>query len=168
MERTLNFENAKNESTIKSMARAEATTVIQKAMAERFGSENVVKLGNESIITVGTTKDKEGFSVDVCVSIKPVVKSWNTVSRKDGKVIEAFDKEEAFENFNRLQKEKEEAKAKKEKEKAIKIEKDKAIREAKKAKEDALKAELTQIEAETEVETEVEAEVEIEAEVETD
>ena len=152
MERMLNFENAKNETTIKSMARTEITSEIEKAMIERFGNENVAVLGNETIVTVGTTKDRSGFTVDVCASIKPVIKSWNTIARKDGKVIEAFDKDEVIENFNRVQKEKEEAKAKREKAKAEKIKKDEAIRKAKKEKEEALKAELTKIEAEIEVE----------------
>ena len=115
MGKTLNFENAKNESAIKGLARTEITSEIQKAMIERFGNENVAVLGNETIITVGTTKDRSGFTVDVCASIKPVIKSWNTISRKDGKVIEAFDKDEFVDNFNREQKEKEEEKAKKEK-----------------------------------------------------
>ncbi len=147
----LNFKNAKNETTIKTMARTEATSVIQKAMVERFGNENVAVLGNETIVTVGTTKDKAGFNVDVCVSIRPVVKSWNTIARKDGKVIEAFDRDEVIENFNRVQKEKEEARIKKEKEKIAKIQRDKAIREAKKEKEEALKVELEKIETEVKV-----------------
>ncbi len=127
-----NYSEMKNATAIKAQVRADVMEVITKALIEAYGEESVKKVGsNEYAVIAGIVNDKDGFPQDVCATVKPTVKEWET-RKTTKKTFEKYDIVSEAEAYEIEVAEKEEEKAKKAKAKVEKIERDKAAREAKK------------------------------------
>lgn len=127
-----NYSEMKNATAIKAQVRADVMEVITKALIEAYGEESVKKVGsNEYAVIAGIVNDKDGFPQDVCATVKPTVKEWET-RKTTKKTFEKYDIVSEAEAYEIGVAEKEEEKAKKAKAKAEKIERDKAAREVKK------------------------------------
>lgn len=127
-----NYSEMKNATAIKAQVRADVMEVITKALIEAYGEESVKKVGsNEYAVIAGIVNDKDGFPQDVCATVKPTVKEWET-RKTTKKTFEKYDIEAEAEAYEIEVTEKEERKIERAKAKAEKIEKDKVAREAKK------------------------------------
>ena len=118
----------KSATAVKAQARVSTMDVVVSALKEKFGENNVAKVGsNEYGVIIGQVIDKDGFPQDLVVTVMPTVKEWE--SRKtdkrtytqfiladaaDAYAIEVKEKEE---KRARDKAEREKAKAEKEKEK---------------------------------------------------
>lgn len=91
----IDFTNFKNDTARGNGARDYLVKIIEKAMIEEFGANNVVVTpckiylensveipANTVCICLGQTVNKEGSNVDVVATISPTIKSWNTVKGK--------------------------------------------------------------------------------------
>ena len=116
----------KSATAVKAQARVSTMEVVVSALKEKFGENNVAKVGsNEYGVIIGQVQDKDGFPQDVVVTVKPTVKEWE--SRKTAKreyeqfiladVAQAYEMEvkEKEEKRARDKAEREKAKAEKEK-----------------------------------------------------
>ena len=96
----LNLEDFKNDTAREKFVRKRVAEVIKEALEKEFGNENVLyvpkaifpndgnsrKINCDSVVArVADIKDKDGYEVDLVVSISPEIKPYNTVVRKDGK-----------------------------------------------------------------------------------
>lgn len=92
---TINFEEYKNDTARKNGARLICNEKIAELFKELFGEDKVIMLpcaietekgvdfpSGTVIACVGTTKNKDGFDVDVVVEINARVKSWNDTGTK--------------------------------------------------------------------------------------
>ena len=131
-----NYTGMKNATAVKAQVRIDVMEPIIQALREKFGEDSVAKVGtNEYAVVVGVINDKDGFPQDICATIKPTVKEWE--SRKTAKkTYEKYDIIAESEAYEMEVAEKEEEKARKAKAKEEKIAKDKAMREEKKNKEE--------------------------------
>ena len=113
----------KSATAVKAQARVSTMEVVVSALKEKFGENNVAKVGsNEYGVIIGQVIDKDGFPQDLVVTVKPTVKEWE--SRKtDKRTYEQFILADAADAYAIEVKEKEEKK-----------EKDKQAREEKKAR----------------------------------
>ena len=113
----------KSATAVKAQARIDVMEVITTALRTAYGEDNVAKVGsNEYGVIIGQVIDKDGFTADLTVTVKPTVKEWE--SRKtDKRVYEQFILADAADAYAIEVKEKEEKK-----------EKDKQAREEKKAR----------------------------------
>ena len=129
-----NYTGMKNATAVKAQVRIDVMEPIIQALREKFGEDSVAKVGtNEYAVVVGVINDKDGFPQDICATIKPTVKEWE--SRKTAKkTYEKYDIIAESEAYEMEVAEKEEEKARKAKAKEGKIAKDKAMREEKKKK----------------------------------
>ena len=127
-----NYTVMKNATAVKAQVRIDVMEPIIQALREKFGEDSVAKVGtNEYAVVVGVINDKDGFPQDICATIKPTVKEWE--SRKTAKkTYEKYDIIAESEAYEMEVAEKEEEKARKAKAKEEKIAKDKAMREEKK------------------------------------
>ena len=127
-----NYTGMKNATAVKAQVRIDVMEPIIQALREKFGEDSVAKVGtNEYAVVVGVINDKDGFPQDICATIKPTVKEWE--SRKTAKkTYEKYDIIAESEAYEMEVAEKEEEKARKAKAKEEKIAKDKAMREEKK------------------------------------
>ena len=127
-----NYTGMKNATAVKAQVRIDVMEPIIQALCEKFGEDSVAKVGtNEYAVVVGVINDKDGFPQDICATIKPTVKEWE--SRKTAKkTYEKYDIIAESEAYEMEVAEKEEEKARKAKVKEEKIAKDKAMREEKK------------------------------------
>ena len=133
------FEGVKGLTACKNNARMEAFEALISAMSEIFGAERVSVIGNSEIaVGIGDTKDSDGFTHEVCFTVKPVIKDWQ--GRKTAsKTIEAFNRADEAEAF-KISKSEAEAKAEERaKAKAEKKARDEKARAEKKAKAEAEK-----------------------------
>lgn len=127
-----NYSEMKNATAIKAQVRIDVMEVITKALIEAYGEKSVKKVGsNEYAVIAGIVNDKDGFPQDVCATVKPTVKEWET-RKTTKKTFEKYDIISEAEAYELEVAEKEEEKAKKAKAKEEKIAKDKAMREEKK------------------------------------
>ena len=126
-----NYTGMKNATAVKAQVRIDVMEPIIQALREKFGEDSVAKVGtNEYAVVVGVINDKDGFPQDICATIKPTVKEWE--SRKTAKkTYEKYDIIAESEAYEMEVAEKEEEKARKAKAKEEKIAKDKAMREKK-------------------------------------
>ena len=131
-----NYTGMKNATAVKAQVRIDVMEPIIQALREKFGEDSVAKVGtNEYAVVVGVINDKDGFPQDICATIKPTVKEWE--SRKTAKkTYEKYDIIAESEAYEMEVAEKEEEKARKAKAKEEKIAKDKAIREKKNEEEE--------------------------------
>ena len=108
-------------------------------MSEIFGAERVSVIGNSEIaVGIGDTKDSDGFTREVCFTVKPVIKDWQD-RKTASKTIEAFNRADEAEAF-KISKSEAEAKAEERaKAKAEKKARDEKARAEKKAKAEAEK-----------------------------
>ena len=129
-----NYTGMKNATAVKAQVRIDVMEPIIQALREKFGEDSVAKVGtNEYAVVVGVINDKDGFPQDICATIKPTVKEWE--SRQTAKkTYEKYDIIAESEAYEMEVAEKEEEKARKAKAKEEKIAKDKAMREEKKKK----------------------------------
>ena len=113
----------KSATAVKAQARIDVMEVITNALRTAYGEDNVAKVGsNEYGVIIGQVIDKDGFTADLTVTVKPTVKEWE--SRKtDKRTFEQFILADAADAYAIEGKEKEEKK-----------EKDKQAREEKKAR----------------------------------
>ena len=127
-----NYTGMKNATAVKAQVRIDVMEPIIQALREKFGEDSVAKVGtNEYAVVVGVINDKDGIPQDICATIKPTVKEWE--SRKTAKkTYEKYDIIAESEAYEMEVAEKEEEKARKAKAKEGKIAKDKAMREEKK------------------------------------
>ena len=104
----IELNNLKNDTARKKKIRKRLAEIIQKALIEEFGEENVIyiptaiypcesenalgtKINCDSVaVKVGEVDDKDGFCVDVVAVVSPVVKPFNTVLSKSGKITPAI------------------------------------------------------------------------------
>lgn len=130
-----NYSELKNATAIKVQVRTDVMEVITRALIEEYGEESVRKVGsNEYAVIAGIVNDSDGFPQDVCATVKPTIKEWET-RRTTKKVFEKYDIESEAEAYRIETAEKEETKIKKAKAKEEKIARDKAAREKKKEEE---------------------------------
>ena len=131
-----NYTGMKNATAVKAQVRIDVMEPIIQALREKFGEDSVAKVGtNEYAVVVGVINDKDGFPQDICATIKPTVKEWE--SRKTAKkTYEKYDIIAESEAYEMEVAEKEEEKARKAKAKEEKIAKDKAMREKKNEEEE--------------------------------
>ena len=79
-----NYTGMKNATAVKAQVRIDVMEPIIQALREKFGEDSVAKVGtNEYAVVVGVINDKDGFPQDICATIKPTVKEWE--SRKTAK-----------------------------------------------------------------------------------
>ena len=93
------YTGSKNETAAKKQARADLTALFYDFLVEKFGSENVGMVENNTIgFAFGTIVDKEGFTVDMIATVKPVIKNYQPhVGEK--RVTDAFDFDQARQDF---------------------------------------------------------------------
>lgn len=106
--------DCKNLTAKKAKIRKEMTEILYEFLLEKFGDAegDVLRIGtNEIAVAVGIDKI-DGFDTDVCVVVKPEVKSWID-SKGEKREVKAFDRFEAAENYEIELKAKEEKKRKK-------------------------------------------------------
>lgn len=128
------FEGVKGLTACKNKARMEAFEALISAMSEIFGTERVSVIGNSEIaVGIGDTKDSDGFTREVCFTVKPVIKDWQ--NRKTAtKTIKAFDRADEAEAFEISKSEAEKKAEERAKAKAEKKARDEKARAEKKAK----------------------------------
>lgn len=122
----MNFTKDMKVSAIKATVRETIFEILKNTFKEIYGEENVSTVNNNELsICCGTAEDENGCPMDVCSTIKPVVKNWyesKRTSKTTGEVtiIDAYDRlteEESY--YTAIQ----EAKNKKAREKAERAEK---------------------------------------------
>ena len=91
------------------------TTLFRDLVIEKFGDAegDVLRIGTNEIAVAAGIDKIDGFDTDVCVVVKPEVKSWID-SKGEKREVKAFDRFEAAENYEIELKAKEEKKRKKE------------------------------------------------------
>ena len=108
----------KNDTARKNAIRERVATVIEKAMIEEFGAENVRRMKNTIAAAVGEVTNKAGQTMDACVEIAPKCCSWDYVVKKNGDEIEEYNLDAAYEayheNLTIKQREREQRKAERE------------------------------------------------------
>ena len=108
----------KNDTARKNAIRERIATVIEKAMIEEFGAENVRRMKNTIAAAVGEVTNKAGQTMDACVEIAPKCCSWDYVVKKNGDEIEEYNLDAAYEAYNEnltiKQREREQRKAERE------------------------------------------------------
>ena len=108
----------KNDTARKNAIRERVATVIEKAMIEEFGAENVRRMKNTIAAAVGEVTNKAGQTMDACVEIAPKCCSWDYVVKKNGDEIEEYNLDAAYEAYNEnltiKQREREQRKAERE------------------------------------------------------
>lgn len=72
----------KNDTARKNAIRERIATVIEKAMIEEFGAENVRRMKNTIAAAVGEVTNKAGQTMDACVEIAPKCCSWDYVVKR--------------------------------------------------------------------------------------
>ena len=113
----------KSATAVKAQARVSTMEVVVSALKEKFGESNVAKVGsNEYGVIIGQVIDKDGFTADLTVTVKPTVKEWEN-RKTDKRTYEQFILADAADAYAIEVKEKEEKK-----------EKDRQAREEKKAR----------------------------------
>ena len=114
----------KNDTARKNAIRERVATVIEKAMIEEFGAENVRRMKNTIAAAVGEVTSKAGQRMDACVEIAPKCCSWDYVVKKNGDEIEEYNLDAAYEAYNEnltiKQREREQRKAEREAEREAK------------------------------------------------
>lgn len=88
--------------TKKDKIRTEFSKLLLQFLKENFEEVegDVVQIGrNEFAAVVSQTEDRDGFLSDICITIKPVVKSWLDSGPDAKRESEAFDRFEAAENY---------------------------------------------------------------------
>lgn len=117
----------KNDTARKNAIRERIATVIEKAMIEEFGAENVRRMKNTIAAAVGEVTNKAGQTMDACVEVTPKCCSWDYVVKKNGDEIEEYNLDTAFAEYNEnitiKQREREQRKAEREAKKKEKKEK---------------------------------------------
>lgn len=93
------YTEAKNETAAKKQARADLTALFFDFLVEKFGAENVGMVENNTIgFAFGTIVDKEGFTVDMVATVKPVIKNYQTHAGEK-RVTDAFDFDQARQDY---------------------------------------------------------------------
>ena len=92
----------KNDTARKNAIRERIATVIEKAMIEEFGAENVRRMKNTIAAAVGEVTNKAGATMDACVEIAPKCCSWDYVVKKNGDEIEEYNLDAAYEEYNEI------------------------------------------------------------------
>lgn len=128
-----NYTGMKNATAVKAQVRIDVMEPIIQALREKFGEDSVAKVGtNEYAVVVGVINDKDGFPQDICATIKPTVKEWE--SRKtDKRTYTQFILADESAAYEMEVKEKEEKREKERQEREEKKARDKAEREKAKA-----------------------------------
>lgn len=99
----MDLKGMKNDTAQKAAIRAQLNEVIMAALIAWRGEENVVYIpyaiepnegskinGGSIAVCVGTVVNKDGFEVDAVAIVSPVVKGWNDVAAKSGRVTLAI------------------------------------------------------------------------------
>lgn len=98
MARYTDLMELKNDTQRKNVTRDRVSEIVYKALANEFGKEYALKLLTDKYITpnavktpkmtviadVGDVEDNGGCLVGLCVEVSVKVKTWNTISRKNG------------------------------------------------------------------------------------
>jgi len=137
MRKEYTYNELKNETGIKATATADLIADLTEMLVNKFGEENVRKVGNKVIGFVASTViDKDGCPHDLIFTVDPTIKDWDEKKRngRTKPIFDLFEAAEAYEiEVKTKAKEREEKRVKKQQQ----IEKDKvrraAEREAKKA-----------------------------------
>ena len=121
----------KSATAVKAQARRDVMEVITAALRAEYGDDNVAQVGsNEYGVVAGQVTDKDGFSADLTVTVKPTVKEWE--SRKtDKRTYTQFILADEAQAYEMEVKEKEEKKEKERQAREEKKARDKKAREEK-------------------------------------
>ena len=99
----MDLKSMKNDTARKAAIRAQLNEVIMAALIAWRGEENVIYIpyaiepnegskinGGSIAVNVGSVFDKDGFLVDAVAIVSPVVKGWNDIATKSGRITLAI------------------------------------------------------------------------------
>ena len=94
------YTGAKNETAAKKQARADLSALLFDFLKEKFGEDGqVAYIGKSEIgFVFGTVIDKDGFTVDMVATVKPVIKNYQAHAGEK-RPSEAFDFDQAAQDF---------------------------------------------------------------------
>ena len=96
------YSGAKNETAAKKQAREDLTAILLDFLKQRFGEENVDLVDKNTIgFAFGTVIDKDGYTIDMIATVKPVIKNYQVHAGKNGD-IDPFDFDEARKEYKDL------------------------------------------------------------------
>lgn len=114
-----NYNDVKTASGVKSAARDDAFMVLKNAFSDYFGEDNVSIVDNcEIAVAIGTRILSDGTEGEVCVTIKPVAKDFDSRVTDSGKEFMPYERLVEADNYQEYLSEKAAQKAEKEKAKA--------------------------------------------------
>ena len=126
----------KSATAVKTAVRETLFNDMVEFFSTKYGAERVSVVGNNEIaVAVGDVVDSDGFTQEVCGTVKPTCKDWET-RHATTKTFEKFDRLTEADIYAQSVEDKIASKKEKEKAKAEKIARDKAER-ARKAQEKA-------------------------------
>lgn len=102
------YNEIKTVSAVKSAARADAFEILKNAFSDYFGEDNVSIVDNcEIAVAVGSRVLSDGTEGEVCVTIKPVVKDFDTRTTESGKEFMPYERLVEADNYQEYLQEKE-------------------------------------------------------------
>lgn len=96
----LDYTQAINETAAKNQARKDLSEMLFEFLKEKFGEDGQVGYveKNEIGFVFGTVIDKDGFTVDMVATVKPVIKNYQA-HNGEKRPSEAFDFDQALQDF---------------------------------------------------------------------
>ncbi len=96
----LDYTQAVNETAAKNQARKDLSEMLFEFLKEKFGEDGQVGYvgKNEIGFVFGTVIDKDGFTVDMVATVKPVIKNYQA-HNGEKRPSEAFDFDQALQDF---------------------------------------------------------------------
>ena len=126
----MTYDARKGMNAVKNVVRAAAFKDLHELMVGRYGEDRVSVVGsNELAICFDTVTLADGTEGEICFTVKPVVKDFDTRKTSSGNIFDAYERLIEADSYEMETKKKAEEAEKKKAEKAKKIEKDKKKRE---------------------------------------
>ena len=97
----IDISECKNLTAKKSKIRAEMTELLMEFLKEKFEDVegDVLQVGTNEVAVAVAIDDVDGFARDVCVVVKPEVKSWTRPAATAKRQTEPYDRFEAAEAY---------------------------------------------------------------------
>lgn len=97
----IDISECKNLTAKKSKIRTEMTALLMEFLKEKFEDVegDVLQVGTNEVAVAVAIDDVDGFATDVCVVVKPEVKSWTrpaATARRQTEPYDRFDVAEAY------------------------------------------------------------------------
>lgn len=97
----IDISECKNLTAKKSKIRTEMTALLMEFLKEKFEDVegDVLQVGTNEVAVAVAIDDVDGFATDVCVVVKPEVKSWTkpaATARRQTEPYDRFDAAEAY------------------------------------------------------------------------